>query len=58
MVNVNIYGKSNKYIEDRPFGFCDNCKRNYKQRLNILQYSNMIQACVCDNCLKKGLQNE
>jgi len=55
---MNIYGRKNRFVEDRPLGLCEACNRRYKQRLNTIQYKNMITANICDECLikfKKGI---
>jgi len=50
---MNIFGKKNQFVEDRSLGLCEACERRYNQRLNTIQYKNMITANICDNCLKK-----
>jgi hypothetical protein len=53
---INIYGKTNKYIENRIFGLCTNikCKKTKPTRLNIILFENMIQEYFCDECIKRG----
>lgn len=55
---ANIYGRSNKFIEDRPLGFCEACDRRYKQRLNTIQYKNGITSNICDSCTEKITQGK
>lgn len=50
---VNIYGRTNKHIEDRPLGFCEACNRRFKQRLNMFQYKDGITANICDKCTER-----